>query len=126
MKLKRHKPSSVMSAQLKTLLSDPDSGSIISAWSGKETMKSKAKPECKKRGGSSGAAPCSAAVVAQLAAFKARGCFRCDGTKRICNICGESGAACDCEEENFNECPDCKPPNDQALRPARNSEKDQQ
>ncbi len=48
------------------------------------------------------------AVKETLAAIKASGCFRCDGTKRICNICGESGRACRCEEEDFAECPDCK------------------
>lgn len=44
-----------------------------------------------------------------MATVKAAGCFRCDGTKRICNICGESGRACRCEEEDFSECPDCAP-----------------
>lgn len=54
---------------------------------------------------------CSASVRSQLEVIKALGCFRCDGSKRICNICGESGRACDCEEEDFSECPDCCGPN---------------
>ena len=37
-----------------------------------------------------------------------RKCFRCDGTGEICSICGESGEACGCEEdERFEGCPDC-------------------
>jgi len=64
-----------------------------------------------------GPAPCSAAVAAQLAAFKARGCFRCDGTKRICNICGESAAACRCGDENFDECLDCKTRDENEILP---------
>jgi hypothetical protein len=43
-------------------------------------------------------------------------CLRCDGTGQVCDVCGESEAACTCnEEENgevvnttFGECPDCK------------------
>ena len=46
-------------------------------------------------------------------AIRATGCFRCDGTKELCNVCGESARACQCseEEQNFYECPDCKTPN---------------
>lgn len=46
-------------------------------------------------------------------------CFRCDGDGQICNICGESKAACGCASEDikayvdehgdqFDECPDCE------------------
>jgi hypothetical protein len=45
-----------------------------------------------------------------IARLRARGCFRCDGSGLICNICGESAQACRCDEENFAECPDCQPP----------------
>ena len=64
--------------------------------------------------------PCSAAMAAQLAAIRANGCFRCDGSKRICNVCGESGRACQCEGEDFDECPECRQPNinGQTQRPA--------
>jgi hypothetical protein len=38
-------------------------------------------------------------------------CFRCDGTGQICDICGESEAACRCledgEEPTFSPCEDC-------------------
>lgn len=44
-----------------------------------------------------------------LEMVKARGCFVCDGSRRICNICGESARACHCEEEDFSECENCKP-----------------
>lgn len=30
-------------------------------------------------------------------------CFRCDGSGKICNICGESASACSCNEEEINE-----------------------
>ena len=41
------------------------------------------------------------------------GCFRCDGTGLICDICGESEAACHRHEEDgqtatYSECPDCR------------------
>lgn len=48
-----------------------------------------------------------------------KNCFRCDGSGKVCNICGESSAACSCDEEEINEyvtayqdsnidnCPDC-------------------
>lgn len=40
-------------------------------------------------------------------------CFRCDGTEEICDICGESSAACTCgaegEEPTFSPCPECCP-----------------
>ncbi len=47
-------------------------------------------------------------------------CFLCDGTGKMCNICGESKLACSCtpgevEEylaknggEQFADCPDCE------------------
>lgn len=28
------------------------------------------------------------------------GCLRCDGTGLVCDECGESEAACDCEEDD--------------------------
>ena len=58
--------------------------------------------------------PVGSALAAQLAIIKARGCFRCDGTKELCNVCGESARACQCpeEEQSFYECPACKAPND--------------
>jgi hypothetical protein len=38
-------------------------------------------------------------------------CFLCDGTGLICDICGESEAACECEENGdeptYSECEDC-------------------
>jgi hypothetical protein len=38
-------------------------------------------------------------------------CFRCDGTGEICNVCGESRAACKCNfkigEEDYGPCEDC-------------------
>jgi hypothetical protein len=38
-------------------------------------------------------------------------CFRCDGTALICDICGESEAACDCASQGFeptySDCEDC-------------------
>jgi hypothetical protein len=36
-------------------------------------------------------------------------CFRCDGTRHICNVCGESERACNCPEgeQDLGECPDC-------------------
>lgn len=42
-----------------------------------------------------------------------RRCFRCDGTGRICDCCGESDAACSCEREGLglparSDCDDCK------------------
>ena len=43
--------------------------------------------------------PVGSALAAQLAIIKARGCFRCDGTKELCNVCGESSRACQCPEE---------------------------
>lgn len=49
-------------------------------------------------------------VTKTLAAIKASGCFRCDGSKMICNTCGESSRACRCDEEqDLTECPDCSP-----------------
>ena len=35
-------------------------------------------------------------------------CFRCDGTGELCNICGESDLACQCED-GFDgyDCEDC-------------------
>lgn len=47
-------------------------------------------------------------------------CFRCDGTGQICNICGESEMACDCDStqvenyqkehdmDQFDNCEYCK------------------
>jgi hypothetical protein len=46
-------------------------------------------------------------------------CFRCDGTGKICNICGESEKACSCDAteieeheadgfDQFDDCEDCK------------------
>lgn len=39
-----------------------------------------------------------------------RRCFTCDGTGAICDVCGESEAACGCpeEEKSPNDCQDCK------------------
>jgi hypothetical protein len=43
-----------------------------------------------------------------------RACFMCDGTGQTCNICGESEAVCQCENEgasgapDFRDCDDCK------------------
>lgn len=37
-----------------------------------------------------------------------RACFQCDGTGQMCNICGESESACECDEEDFFTCPNCK------------------
>lgn len=37
----------------------------------------------------------------------AKPCFRCDGTKQICNVCGESAGVCECDVEEFVVCPDC-------------------
>lgn len=35
-------------------------------------------------------------------------CFRCDGSKKICNICGDSILACECEDGAEEiDCPDC-------------------
>lgn len=47
-------------------------------------------------------------------------CFFCDNTGKICNICGESAEACECEPEGvdeyeqeygphsqFQKCPEC-------------------
>lgn len=35
-------------------------------------------------------------------------CFRCDGTGQICDECGESEAACQCEgDHDFSDCEDC-------------------
>lgn len=40
-----------------------------------------------------------------------RRCFRCDGTGLICDICGESEAACNClnegEDPTYSDCEDC-------------------
>jgi hypothetical protein len=36
-------------------------------------------------------------------------CFRCNGSGRQCNVCGESLGACECEDGPEEvECPDCK------------------
>ena len=39
-------------------------------------------------------------------------CFRCDGTGLICDICGESEAACGClnsgSSPSFSDCSDCE------------------
>lgn len=50
-----------------------------------------------------------------------KGCFKCDGSGKICNICGESEPACGCSEdeieeyldenpleEQYDDCEDCK------------------
>ena len=36
-------------------------------------------------------------------------CFRCDGTGSICNVCGESERACECDEaeQSFCDCENC-------------------
>lgn len=35
-------------------------------------------------------------------------CFRCDGTRLLCDICGESEAACKCKPGGmFAPCDDC-------------------
>lgn len=34
-------------------------------------------------------------------------CFRCDGTGRLCDICGESPTACRCSPPTFSDCQDC-------------------
>lgn len=39
-------------------------------------------------------------------------CFRCDGTGRLCDICGESPKACCCEKDGigdptYSDCQDC-------------------
>ena len=33
--------------------------------------------------------------------------FNCDGTGQMCNICGESEAACQCDSPAFADCKDC-------------------
>ena len=49
-------------------------------------------------------------LTTQCAAIKAQGCFRCDGTGEICNVCGESARACGCDEidQQLIDCSDCK------------------
>jgi hypothetical protein len=39
-------------------------------------------------------------VLAQLSGIKSLGCFRCDGTKELCSVCGESAIACPCLRRN--------------------------
>lgn len=34
-------------------------------------------------------------------------CFGCDGTGSRCNVCGESGLVCKCEEFQESPCSDC-------------------
>jgi hypothetical protein len=38
-------------------------------------------------------------------------CFRCDGTGKICDVCGESPLACECDECDggcvASDCEDC-------------------
>jgi hypothetical protein len=33
--------------------------------------------------------------------------FSCDGTGQMCHVCGESEAACRCDEPRFHKCADC-------------------
>ena len=53
----------------------------------------------------------SKVVRKQLATFKTLGCFNCNGTQQLCNICGEASNVYQCpeEEQEFIACPDCKP-----------------
>ena len=42
-----------------------------------------------------------------------RRCFICDGTGLMCDVCGESEAACDCGEDGgdlpaYSDCENCK------------------
>jgi len=39
--------------------------------------------------------------------LKITNCFTCDGTGQMCNICGESEAACQCPENDRSTCEDC-------------------
>ena len=80
---------------------------------GQRRMKTKTLKRKQKRQPGGSLKPISSEIAAQLAAIKARGCFRCDGTKELCNVCGESARACQCPEDeaSFMECPNCKTPN---------------
>ena len=33
--------------------------------------------------------------------------FTCDGTGKMCNICGESEVCCGCDDEDLGDCTDC-------------------
>lgn len=46
-------------------------------------------------------------AVAEAETKPKRQCFICDGTGEMCNICGESEAACECDNENCTTSP-CK------------------
>lgn len=47
-------------------------------------------------------------IEAESAPSASSKCFRCDGTGEVCDVCGEAEGACECEEFDTGECPDCE------------------
>lgn len=49
-------------------------------------------------------------------------CFQCDGTGQMCNVCGESEAACRCTDNTYYPCDACE---DDDGAPAETKETDE-